>query len=298
MSRSLRLGLLLLGAALVALMIWKAGPRDLWEGLRGSLWVAVALVPLWVAVYVLNAIAWRQLTSAGGEPIPLLHAFRMTVIAFAVNYSTPFLSFGGEPLKVVAATPALGRRRAVGSIVAFRLLHALAHVILFLLALVPAVMGILRQLDSDIPAYQWQTLEQAVDRALWRQRLQGQVIGLFAFLAMILATIGIYGVISYSVAQRTREVGVRVALGASRSQVVGLVLRQGGALVAAGVVLGLAIAFGATRLLTNLLYGIAPTDLVTFAGVPLVLGAVAVIASWVPARRASRIDPLVAMRAD
>ncbi len=140
MSRSLRLGLLLLGAALVALMIWKAGPRDLWEGLRGSLWVAVALVPLWVAVYVLNAIAWRQLTSAGGEPIPLLHAFRMTVIAFAVNYSTPFLSFGGEPLKVVAATPALGRRRAVGSIVAYRLLHALVHVLLFLVALIPAAL--------------------------------------------------------------------------------------------------------------------------------------------------------------
>jgi len=164
--------------------------------------------------------------------------------------------------------------------------------------LAPRVMGILRQLDPDLPAYQVQTLEQQVDRSLWRQRLQGQVIGLFAALAMILATIGIYGVISYSVAQRTREVGVRVALGATRSQVVGLVLRQGVLLVGAGLVLGLVAALAATRLLNKLLYGIAPTDLATFAGVPLVLGVVAVLASWLPARRAARISPLIAMRSD
>ena len=165
-------------------------------------------------------------------------------------------------------------------------------------ALTPGIRAILRQLDPDVPAYQWQTLEEAVDRALWRQRLQGQVIGLFAALAMILATIGIYGVISYSVAQRTREVGVRVALGATASQVMGLVLRQGVALVVIGVGLGLLAALGASRLLTRFLYGVAATDLITFVGVPLVLAAVAIMASWLPARRAARIDPLVAMRVD
>lgn len=138
MSRQVRLGLLLLGVAVVSLMVWKAGPTAIWESLRGSLWVILALIPLWITIYLLNAFAWRQLTSAGGAPIPLLQAFRMTVIAFAVNYSTPFLSFGGEPLKVMAATPALGRRRAVGSIVAFRILHALVHVVWFLVALIPA----------------------------------------------------------------------------------------------------------------------------------------------------------------
>jgi uncharacterized protein (TIRG00374 family) len=120
-------------------MIMKAGPATLWAGLRSSAWVIAALIPLWALVYLLNAVAWRMLTSKGGAALPLSQAFRMTVMAFAVNYSTPFLSFGGEPLKVMAATPVLGKRRAVGSIVAFRLLHALAHVILFLLALVPAV---------------------------------------------------------------------------------------------------------------------------------------------------------------
>lgn len=119
-------------------MVWKTGPGVLWEGLRSSAWVVAALIPLWALVYLLNAIAWRMLTSEGGAPIPLPRAFLMTVVAFGVNYSTPFLSFGGEPLKVIAATPALGRHRAVGSIVAFRLLHALAHVIVFILALVPA----------------------------------------------------------------------------------------------------------------------------------------------------------------
>ncbi len=138
MSRTLRLVFFLVGATVVALMVWNAGPAQLWAGLRQSLWVVVALVPLWALVYVFNAIAWQKLTSDGGEKIPLLAAFRMTVVAFAVNYSTPLASFGGEPLKILAATKALGRRRAVGSVVAFRLLHALAHVVAWLLALIPA----------------------------------------------------------------------------------------------------------------------------------------------------------------
>lgn len=138
MSRTLRLVFFLVGATIVALMVWQSGPAALWAGLRQSIWVVAALVPLWALVYVLNAIAWQKLTSDGGEKIPLLAAFRMTVVAFAVNYSTPLASFGGEPLKVVAATKALGRRRAVGSVVAFRLLHALAHVVAFLAALIPA----------------------------------------------------------------------------------------------------------------------------------------------------------------
>lgn len=138
MRRSTRLILLLVGATLVALMIWKTGLGVLLAGLRSSAWVVAALIPLWTAVYFLNAIAWRMLTSDGGKALPLLQAFRVTLIAFAVNYATPLMSFGGEPLKVVAATPWLGHRRAVGSVVAFRLLHALAHVIGFLVALIPA----------------------------------------------------------------------------------------------------------------------------------------------------------------
>jgi len=137
-SRTLRLIFFLVGATLVTLMVWHAGPAQLWTVFRSSLWVIAALIPLWAAVYVLNAVAWRLLASAGGEPIPLPRAFLITLVTFAVNYSTPLASFGGEPLKVVAATKFLGKRRAVGSVVAFRLLHALAHVLAWLLALIPA----------------------------------------------------------------------------------------------------------------------------------------------------------------
>ena len=138
MSRTLRLIFFLVGATVVALMVWHFGPGALWTALRSSLWVILALIPLWAGVYLCNAKAWQLLTSEGGEPIPLPRAFVMTIVTFAINYSTPLASFGGEPLKVVAATKALGRRRAVGSVVAFRLLHALAHVLAWLLALIPA----------------------------------------------------------------------------------------------------------------------------------------------------------------
>ena len=143
-----------------------------------------------------------------------------------------------------------------------------------------------------------QSFEQVVERSLWRQRLQGQVLAAFALLALLLATVGIYGVISYTVAQRTRELGVRIALGATRRDVLGLVVGEGARLALAGVALGLAGALALSRAVATLLYGVAPTDLVTYVGVPAALTAVALLASLVPARRATRVDPTVAMRAE
>lgn len=167
-----------------------------------------------------------------------------------------------------------------------------------LTAVLTGVRGVLRSLDADLPMFQVQTLEEAVARSLWRPRLQGRVLGIFAALAMVLATMGIYGVISYAVAQRTRELGVRVALGASRRQVVALVVTQGVRLALIGVTVGLAGALILTRVLSRLLYGVQATDTLTFIAVPLVLGAVAVVATWIPALRAARVDPLISMRAD
>jgi putative ABC transport system permease protein len=163
---------------------------------------------------------------------------------------------------------------------------------------VPAVARVLKTMDPDLPLYQVQSLEQAVDRSLWRQRMQGQVLGLFAVLALVLASVGIYGVVSYAVAQRTHELGVRMALGASRRQVVGMVVRQGALLAGIGVAAGLAGAFALTRVLATLLFGVRVTDVTVFVGIPVLLGVVAVAASWLPALRAARIDPLVAMRSE
>jgi putative ABC transport system permease protein len=120
----------------------------------------------------------------------------------------------------------------------------------------------------------------------------------FAVLALVLAAVGVYGVISYAVAQRTRELGVRLALGASRRQVLGLVLRQGARLAVVGVAIGLAGALALTRVVASLLYGVAALDPLTFAVVPIVLAAAAILATLAPARRATRVDPLIAMRAD
>jgi putative ABC transport system permease protein len=166
------------------------------------------------------------------------------------------------------------------------------------MALAPAVREVLKELDPGVPAFKVQTLEQAVSRSLWRQRLQGQVLGTFATLALLLAAVGIYGVISYAVAQRTRELGVRMALGATRGQVLGLVLGQGLRLAAAGVAIGIVAALALSRVVASLLYGVSATDLATFVGVPVALALIALLATLVPARRATRVDPVVAMRTE
>jgi ABC-type antimicrobial peptide transport system permease subunit len=122
------------------------------------------------------------------------------------------------------------------------------------------------------------------------------LLGLFAAVALTLAALGIYGVLSYAVTQRTREIGIRLALGAAPRDVLGLVLLQGVALVLAGVALGLIAALAVTRLLADLLYGVGATDAMTFIVIPLLLGSVALLACWIPARRATKVDPLIALR--
>jgi putative ABC transport system permease protein len=131
---------------------------------------------------------------------------------------------------------------------------------------------------------------------LARPKFNMMLLGVFATVAMVLAAIGIYGVIAYSVTQRTREIGIRMALGAQRRDMLGMVLRQSLSVVLIGIAIGLVAAFGATRLLASLLYGVGANDVLTYATVVFLLGGAALLASYIPARRAMKVDPMVALR--
>ena len=163
-----------------------------------------------------------------------------------------------------------------------------------------AVAGAVRQavwsVDKDQPISHVRTMDQVFAAAISQERFQALLLGLFAALALVLACIGLYGVISYAVAQRTHEIGVRMALGARPRDVLRLVMRQGMSLTIVGLVLGIAIGSVATRVLSDLLYGVTARDPLTFVGVPILLLVVAFLACYIPARRATRIDPLVALR--
>jgi putative ABC transport system permease protein len=165
-------------------------------------------------------------------------------------------------------------------------------------SLVPAVREAVRSLDRAVPVTDVQTMSAVIDGANARPRFTLVLLATFAGVALFLATVGIYGVISYAVSRRTHEIGVRMALGATPANVVSLIIGQGMRVVLGGVVVGLAGALLVTRLMTTVVYGVRVTDPLTYGGVAALLVGVALVASYVPARRATRIDPLVAMRAD
>jgi predicted permease len=164
--------------------------------------------------------------------------------------------------------------------------------------LVPGLRQLMRALDPDLSLDRVQTLDAVVAGSLSRSRLQTVLIGLFGLLALALAAAGIYGVVSYTVAQRTHEIGIRVALGAGSRQVIGMVLAQGMSVVAGGLAVGLAAAWVAARLVSDELFQITASDPPTYIAVALILAAVAAFANWVPARRATAVDPLEALRAE
>ena len=163
-------------------------------------------------------------------------------------------------------------------------------------SLTTAVRNEVSKLDPSLPVTKVSTMEQRVATAMAPPRFRTTLIALFAAVALILACVGIYGVISYSVTQRTHEIGIRIALGAQRRNVLQLVLGQGALLAVIGVTLGLGGAFALTRLMASLLFGVTPTDAAIFTSVPLCLTAIALLASYLPARRATKVDPLVALR--
>ena len=163
-------------------------------------------------------------------------------------------------------------------------------------ALVNAIRGVVASLDKDVPVALPRTVDELMSASVAPPRFRTALVTIFAVVGLALAAIGIYGVMAYAVAERTRELGIRIALGANAAAVRRLVLGEAAALAAAGVALGIVGAFGATRLIQSLLFGVTPTDAATFAGISVLLVAVALVASYVPMRRATHVDPMVALR--
>jgi ABC-type antimicrobial peptide transport system permease subunit len=152
------------------------------------------------------------------------------------------------------------------------------------------------KLDPDLPIAKVTTLTTLVDNSLAQPRFSMLLLAAFGGIALLLACIGMYGVISYSVVQRTQEIGIRLAVGAQPGQVLGMIFREGARLAGLGIVIGLLAALGVTRIMASFLYGVQATDPVTFAGVIVLLASVAFLACYFPARRATRVDPMIALR--
>jgi len=164
--------------------------------------------------------------------------------------------------------------------------------------IVPAVRRELAALDPSLPLGEVKTMEQVIYERRSPKELMMWMLGIFGVMALAMAAVGTYAVMAYSVAERTRELGVRIALGAQSADILKLVLRRGLSLTLLGIGLGFAFALALTRALAQLLYGVTATDALTFAGVAALLAAVALLACWIPARRATKVDPIIALRSE
>ena len=196
---------------------------------------------------------------------------------FIANPQWPVVAAGGDPIRSVFLVA-----RTAGDP----------------LSVAGAIRGEIRQMDANVPIANVRSMNDVVAAALATPRLTGFLLGAFAAIALALAAVGIYGVLAYVVSQRTQEIGIRLAIGADRSQVLGMVLRQGLLLAGVGIVAGLAGAFALTRVMKGLLYNVRPTDPLTFAAVAAALLLIALLASLLPARRATRVSPISALRAE
>lgn len=163
-------------------------------------------------------------------------------------------------------------------------------------SLTSAAQNVVWSVNKDVPLASVRTMQDLIANSVQRRKFSMFLLSIFAAVAMLLAAIGLYGVMSYSVVQRTHEIGIRMALGASRPDVLALVVKQGMALALIGIAAGATLALGMTRLIAGMLFGITATDPLTFAGVAALLGTVAFLANYLPARRASKVDPMVALR--
>jgi putative ABC transport system permease protein len=227
-----------------------------------------------------------HLVPAGTVP-PDYDPTRFTIVGVAAD--AHYGSLQAKPLPLVYVPYAQGSEGALTMYLVVRTIGETS-------ALGPALRERIRQVDPDVTATSIRTMEDRLAASVARPRLQTVVLGAFAILALLLAAVGMYGVTSHAAAQRTREIGIRMAVGASSRAILGLFMRQGFTMVAGGLIAGLLGAAALSRGLRTLLFEVSPTDPRVFAGLTLVLATVALAAAWLPARRATRLDPTVALR--
>ena len=164
--------------------------------------------------------------------------------------------------------------------------------------MIAAVRNEIRAFDNTLPVYNIRAVQAVIDERMSPKRLLATMLGIFAGVALLLAAVGLYAMMSYSVAQRSHEIGIRMALGAQARDIFHLVIGQGLRLTLVGLVLGLGLAFLLTRAMTPLLFGVSATDPTTFIGIGLLLVLIALLACWIPARRATKVDPMIALRCE
>jgi predicted permease len=186
--------------------------------------------------------------------------------------------------------------RLMATVRAFTMAHFTVRTAVPPMSLGEAVKREVAALDPSLPLSDMSSMEAMTETSVAPQRFNMLLLGLFAGLGLVLATVGIYGVVAYIVAQRTNEIGLRLALGAQAADVMGLILKYGLALALAGVALGTAASFALTRLMKGFLFGVSPTDPITFAVIGVFLAGIALVACWIPARRAAKVDPMIALR--
>jgi predicted permease len=301
--------------------------QTLWQDIRfglrmlgknpGSTAVAVATLALGIgantAIFFstmkIPVVTGRMLTREDSESkrdVGIVN--RAFVKKFLENRLPLGLHFGGEGPKdpqyeiigVVGDTKYAGLRDALAPTAYIPLKDGDAHFALRTAinpeALLPGVRKIVSDVDNNLPLFDVRTQTERIERLLFNERLLARLASLFGLLALVLASIGLYGLLSYEVAGRTREIGIRAALGAQNRDVLRLVGRQGLVLVVLGIVFGIVAAMGVTRSLGSLLYEVQPSDPITFFGVCVLLTIVGLAACYIPARRATRVDPTVALR--
>jgi predicted permease len=165
-------------------------------------------------------------------------------------------------------------------------------------ALLPSIRAAVHAIDPEVPLFAVRTMDEAIAASIATQGSSAALVGGFSILALFLAALGLYGVLAYSVTRRTREIGIRIALGSPRAKICGLVVRQGMMMVGFGILAGVFVSLGCAPLVQHFVYGVTPHDPAMIIGVAALLAGTAILACWLPARRASRVDPVIALRAE